>query len=93
MLKVPAGPVPNVRHDGSARGAVAAQAIGDQAAWLVSQVSQQPHEEALCRIGIAAVLDQDVQHDAILVDRAPEIMKRAVDADEDLVQMPDIARL
>ncbi len=29
----------------------------------------------------------------MLVDRAPEIMKHAVDADEDLVQMPDVARL
>ena len=38
-------------------------------------------------------MDQDVEHDAMLVDRPPEIMKRAVDADEDLVQMPDIARL
>ena len=35
----------------------------------------------------------DGKNSTILVDRAPEVMKRAVDADEDLIQMPDVARL
>ena len=29
----------------------------------------------------------------MLVDRAPEVMQRAVDPEEDLIQMPDVARL
>jgi hypothetical protein len=33
------------------------------------------------------------KHDAILIDRAPKIMQRTVDADENLVQVPDVTRL
>ena len=75
--------MPYIRDDGALRGAVAAQAVGDQAPRLVSKSSQQALEEALGGSGIPAALDQNVELDAILVDRAPEVMKRAVDADED----------
>ena len=72
---------------------VAAQAVGDQATRLVLEASQQPLEEALGGFAIAAALDQDVEHHAMLVDCAPEIMQRAIDADEDLVQVPDVTWL
>jgi hypothetical protein len=38
------------------------------------------------------VLDQDVQHLAILIHCAPEIMEAAVDLEEHFVEMPYIAR-
>jgi hypothetical protein len=49
-------------------------------------------EEALCRPGAAAGLHQNVKHDAVLMDGAPEIMLFPVDPNEDLVQMPFVAR-
>ena len=38
--------------------------------------------------GIAPRLNEDVEHDAILIDGAPEIMLHALDPDEDLVHVP-----
>ena len=49
-------------------------------------------EEALRRLGIAASLNQDIEHNAILINGAPEIMLHALDADEDLVHVPLVAR-
>ena len=93
IVEVATGPVPDIRHDRPMGCSVAAQAVGDQATRLVLEASQQPLEEALGGFGIAAALDQDVEHHAMLVDCAPEIMQRAVDADEDLVQVPDVTWL
>ena len=90
IIQPPAHPVPHIRHDSATGRAVAAQAVGDQTARFVLESSQKPLEEARGGFRIAAALDQDVEHNAILVDRAPEIMKRAVDANEDLVQVPDV---
>jgi hypothetical protein len=36
-------------------------------------------------------LHEDVERDAVLVDRAPEIMLLAVDPEKDLIQVPDVA--
>src|SRR5690349_9983617 len=35
VVEIATGPVPDIRHDRALRCAVAAQAVGDQAAWLV----------------------------------------------------------
>ncbi|GAA1331007.1 hypothetical protein GCM10009647_070800 [Streptomyces sanglieri] len=40
---------------------------------------------------VAPVPDEDVQHVAVLVDRAPEVLLLVVDRDEDLVKMPLVA--
>lgn len=60
---------------------------------LVLQSLQQPLEEALHRLGIALGLNQDVEHNAILIDGAPEIMLYALDPDEDLAHVPLVAWL
>jgi hypothetical protein len=57
------------------------------------QTPQQPFEEALRRLGITPGLNQDVEHHAILIDGAPEIMLHALDADEDFVHVPLVAGL
>src|SRR5690349_12666888 len=67
VVEIATSPVPDIRHDRALRCAVAAQAVGDQAARLVLQTTEQPLEKALGRIGIGAPLDQDVEHDAMLV--------------------------
>jgi hypothetical protein len=42
-------------------------------------------------LGVPAALHQDVQHDIVLVGGMPEIVLLAVDLDEHLIQMPDVA--
>jgi hypothetical protein len=39
------------------------------------------------RLAIALRLNEDIEHNAILIDGAPEIMLHALDADEDLVHV------
>jgi ketosteroid isomerase-like protein len=63
----------HLRQDIAMCSAIATQAIGDDAPGLVLQASEQPLEEALRRCDVPAVLDQDVEHDAVLIDRTPEI--------------------
>ena len=70
---------------------VAPQLVGHDHPRLVLQTSQQPFEEARRRLGIAPGLDEDVEHNAILIDGAPEIMLHALDPDEDLVHVPLVA--
>jgi hypothetical protein len=41
----------------------------------------------------APILDQDIEHHAVLVHRAPEVMQYAVDPQVYLVEMPGVARL
>jgi hypothetical protein len=60
------------------RDAVAAQTVGDQSPGLVLQPPQQPLEEALRRRCISSIMNQDVEHDAMLVDHPPEIVQHAM---------------
>jgi hypothetical protein len=46
------------------------------------------HDLSLGRLRVAAALDQNIEHDPMLIDRAPEPMPLAGDADHDLVEMP-----
>ena len=48
-------------------------------------------EKPLGRHRVAARLHQDVEHVAVLVDRAPQLMGGAVDRHEDLVEVPFVA--
>ena len=54
----------------------------------VLQTLQKPPEEALGGVGIAPGLNEDVEHNAILIDDAPEVMLQALDPDEDFVHVP-----
>jgi hypothetical protein len=68
-------------HTGQAialRDAVAAEPIRDDLSRLVLEAHQQAFEEAFGSRGIAAVLDQDVEYDTVLVHRTPEIEQLAV---------------
>ena len=68
--------------------AVASQLIGHDYARYMLKTLQQPSEESLCGFGIPAWLNEDVEHDAILIHRAPKIMLHALDPDEHLVEVP-----
>src|ERR1700690_3612678 len=54
---------------------------------LVQALEQAP-EEALGGFGISALLNEDVEHNAVLIHAAPKIVLYALDPDEHLVQVP-----
>ena len=83
----------NLEKQLTMRDAIAAQLVGHDDAWLILQTLQQSLEKALCRIGITAWLNQDVEHNPILVDGAPEVVLNTLDPDEHLIQVPFIAWL
>src|SRR3954470_21842802 len=93
VVQVATGSVLHPGQDLAVRDPVAAQAIGDDALRLVLQASEQALEEAFRGCGVPAVLDQDVEHDAVLVYRAPEIMQLTVDLQEHLIEVPSVAWL
>jgi hypothetical protein len=70
------------------RHAVASQPVRHDHPRHVVHTLQQAPEEALGGFGIAAFLNQDVEHHAMLIHGAPKIALYALDPDERLVQAP-----
>ena len=85
--------MPDIGQDRSLSDAIATQTVGDEPPRRVLQPTQQVLEETLGSGAIPPVLHQNVQHDAVLVHRAPQIMQRAADADEHFVEMPGVSWL
>lgn len=77
----------DVRHHLSPGCSIGAQLVGDHALRRDALLLQQPRQQALGRFGVAAVLDDLVEHIAILVDGAPQPVFPAGDGDDDLVQV------
>ena len=82
--------MPNIGQDRSLSNAVAAQAVRDEASWLILQPVQQMLEEPLGSGAVSSVLHQNIQHDAMLIDGAPQVVLHAPDADEHFIEMPSI---
>ncbi len=72
--------------------AIAAQTVRNETPRLVFQPLQQALEETLGSGAVPPVLDQDVQHDAMLIRRPPQIVQHASDADEHLVEVLGVSR-
>lgn len=72
--------------------AIALQLVRDQDTRRILQTFQETLEEAPRCGRITAMLHQDVQYDAALINRAPEITQFTLDTDEDLVQVPLVTR-
>src|SRR4051794_5992852 len=87
VVQVPALPVLDPGPDLPLGRAITLQLIGHDHTREILRALQQLLEEALGRLGAAPALDQDVEHDAVLVDRPPEVVALAADADEDLAQV------
>jgi len=66
-------------------GSVAAQFVRHDHTGNVLQALQQLLEEALGCLRVAPTLHQDVEHGAVLVDRALQIVQFATEADEYLI--------
>ena len=88
IVQVPTCPMPDVGQNGTLSDAVAAQPVGDKASRLVPQPLQQTLEESLGGGSVPSILHQDVQHDPVLIRRAPQIVQYAPDPDEHLVEVP-----
>jgi hypothetical protein len=79
-------------HDLLLCRAAGAEPVGDHALGLQALLLQQAGEKPLGGLGIAAGLDDFVEHIAILIDRPPQPVLPAGDRYHDLVEMPDIVR-
>ena len=79
------------RHDRAVGRRVAAELVGNQASWSAPLSLQQLPEEPGGRAPIASRLDEDVNHVAVLVHGAPQILPSALDRHEQLIQIPGVA--
>jgi hypothetical protein len=91
IIQVAALTVLDLRQELALSYAIALQLIGDENARHIQQPLQETLEEASRCPGVTAGLHQNVKHDAVLIDGAPEIMLFTVDPNEDLVQVPFVA--
>ena len=62
--------------------AVASQLVSHDHPRQILQAFQQSSEEALGGVGIAPVLNKDVEHNAILIHGTPKVVLHALDPDE-----------
>jgi hypothetical protein len=92
VVEIAALPVLDIRQKRALGHTVAFQFIGYDHARHILQALQQSFEEALGRFAITPSLNQDVEHDAILIHRTPQIMKSALNADKNLVAVTLVAR-
>lgn len=70
--------------------AIARQPVRHQPVRFASLSFQQLAKEAFGCSPISSRLHEDVDHVAVLVDGAPQVLKLALDGDEDLVEIPDV---
>jgi hypothetical protein len=83
--------VSHVAQNRSHGGRVAPKFVGNDTKWFLSLAAQQSSKESSCGALIAARLNQDVDHVAVLIHCTPEILLLAVDSNEDFVHVPHIA--
>jgi hypothetical protein len=93
VVQVPALPMPDIRYDGSVSDAVPAQAVRDEASWLVLQPVQHVFEETLGSGAVPPVLNHNVQHDGVLIRRAPQIVQHTPNGNEHFIEVPGVVRL
>ena len=91
VVRVPVRAVDHGRHHGAAGRGVVAEFFGDQSSRDTALSFQQLPEETEGRQPIAALLDENVDRVAVLVDGPPQILLPALELDEYLVQMPGVA--
>jgi len=65
--------------------------VGNDKKWFVPLAAQQPSKESLRGALITAPLNQNIDHVAVLIHGAPQILLFTVDSNEDFVQVPNIA--
>src|SRR5258708_25002345 len=91
IIQTAALPMLDLRKQLAFRHAVAPQLVGHDHPRHIVQTLQQAPEETLGRLPVAAFLNQDVEHHAILIYGAPKIVLHTLDPDEHLIQVPLIS--
>src|SRR3954451_22144483 len=86
-------PVLDRGHHLTLGGAVARQLVRDQDTRGSALLFQQLAEEALGGPLVPPALDEDVEHDPILIDSPPEPVLRSPDRQAHFVQVPFVARV
>ena len=72
--------------------AVACKLIGDDHSGDILTAFEELAEEFLRRFLVPPSLHQDIEDIAVLIHRPPEVMSFAMNSEEDLVQVPFVAR-
>jgi hypothetical protein len=93
IIEIAALTVLYARENLALRRAIAFEFIGDDHAWHVEQAFEELAEEPLGRVLIASALHENVEDVVVLIDSAPQVMPLTTDCQEDLVQVPLVARL
>jgi hypothetical protein len=93
IIQISALSMLDARQQPALSDAIAPQLVGDDHPRLIVQALQQPSEEAHCGTGVAPGLNQDIEHNAMLIDGAPKVVLHALDPDEDFIQVPLVAWL
>ena len=88
VVEISALPMFDSRKQLTFRHTVAPQLVGHDHPRHIVQTRQQASEETLGCLAVAACLNEDVEHNAILIHGAPQITLHALDPDEHLVQVP-----
>jgi hypothetical protein len=92
IVGVPLHPVSHVAEDASRGSGVASQFVGNDLQWFRTLATQEFSKKSLCGELITMRLDQNVDHAAVLIHGAPQILLLAVDSNEDFTQMPVVAQ-
>jgi len=93
VVEIPALPLFHARQDLTLGGTIGSKFVGHDHSGHVAQTLEQLAKEALGGRLVAATLHQHIEHVAVLVDRPPEIVQFAADADKYLIQKPFVAGL
>jgi hypothetical protein len=78
-------------HHCAPGSAIAGQFIGDHHPWSDALLLEQLAQQALGRFDVATTLNQNVEHNPVLVDGSPKPMLPPRDADDNLIEMPLIS--
>jgi hypothetical protein len=91
IIQISALSVLDAREELTLSDAIASQLVSHNHPRHILQPPQQASKEALRCLGIAPGLNEDVEHNAILIDGAPEIVLHALDPNKDFVHVPLVA--
>jgi hypothetical protein len=82
----------NPGQESAVRHAVASLFIGHDHTGHISKTLQQPSKETFGCFGIPSWLNENVEHDTILVHGTPKTVLHALDSQEDLIKVPTCHR-
>ena len=92
IVRISLHAVSHAAEDSSRGSRVASQFVGNDPQWFGPLAPQQSPKEPFCGALITMRLDQDVDRVSILIHGTPQILLLAVDSNEDLIQVPVVAK-